>query len=414
MQSDKTFKSDLLPIHHKILRTQDVDEKSPGSILTDFETLLKFISPDGIPVSGRLNLLPLKMLPDINAQMAHPLDIDLKRPQQKSYPHINGLFLLLRMTGLTILKCAGKKQILVRDNTIYDSWQSLNFTERYFTLLETWLIKGVPEVIGEPRGIYFHPFIEWTDFFKRIKKNGLKIKGNKDLGGMISFSPGLYTIGLMELFGLISIQHSKPEKGKGWCIERVHRTLFGEALWALLSDYFKTEDYFGMYQNGNSVDFGLLQKIIKPFFPEWRNNLISPKTAFQEGTYILKVSMAGTWRRIAIPGSMFFDDLSTIILKAFDFDSEHLYLFSYKNRYGLRKSINHPYMEDSPPWTDEIRIGDLMLEPDTRMTFLYDLGDKWEFDVKIERIDPVDADIKTPIILETHGTPPEQYPNWEE
>ena len=48
------------------------------------------------------------------------------------------------------------------------------------------------------------------------------------------------------------------------------------------------------------------------------------------------------------------------------------------------------------------------------MTYLYDFGDQWEFDVKLERIDPVNRKIKKPVILETHGEAPEQYPMSDE
>lgn len=48
------------------------------------------------------------------------------------------------------------------------------------------------------------------------------------------------------------------------------------------------------------------------------------------------------------------------------------------------------------------------------MLFVYGFGDKWEFDVALERIDPVDPDVQKPVVLESHGEAPEQYPSWEE
>jgi|LGVF01.1.fsa_nt_gb hypothetical protein len=414
MKMDDPFQADLSPDEEMILSDQVIDDKAPGTILTDFETLLEFIGSDGIVVSPRFNHLSMKLLPELNARMAQPIEIDLKRPKQKSYPNINGLYLLLRMTGLAILKGRGKKQILAIDDAVLDSWKSLNLTERYFTLLEAWLIKGRPEIIDEDTGGYKVLFMEWSEFFNRIKKNGLKIKGNKDLESMISYLPGHYAIALMDLFGLISVRYSKPEKGKGWCVDKVHRTPLGDALRKLLSDYFWSGDFFSVYRSEASVGFGLLQEIVRPFFPEWRNNLVLPEREFQDGTYVFKVSLEEAWRRIAIPGSMFFDDLSTCILRVFAFDSDHLYQFSFKNRFGFLKFVNHPYMEEESPSTDETRIGDAMIEPGAEMTFLFDFGDNWEFDVELERLDPVDQDMDGPRILDTYGQPPEQYPDYEE
>ncbi len=36
----------------------------------------------------------------MNERLSEPIQLDLKRPQQKSYPPINGLYLLLRASGL--------------------------------------------------------------------------------------------------------------------------------------------------------------------------------------------------------------------------------------------------------------------------------------------------------------------------
>ena len=47
------------------------------------------------------------------------------------------------------------------------------------------------------------------------------------------------------------------------------------------------------------------------------------------------------------------------------------------------------------------------------MTFLFDFGDNWRFDVKLERIEPRE-ELKAPQILETHGKTPQQYPSYEE
>ncbi len=45
------------------------------------------------------------------------------------------------------------------------------------------------------------------------------------------------------------------------------------------------------------------------------------------------------------------------------------------------------------------------------MTYTFDFGDNWEFDVKLERVEPAPGKkAKLPRVLETHGKAPEQYP----
>ncbi len=408
-----TLKDDLSQAHQKILMNQAISEKSPGSILADFETLLRFIGSEGSPVSGRRHYLPLSLLPDINEQLAQPLDIDLKRPLQKSYPHINGLYYLLRMTGMTYLERSGNKFKLVIDDLIKDSWQNLNSTERYFTLLETWVVRGHPEIVGEVHGLSRTPFLDSIFFLKEVVKKGVNVKGNRDVEKSLPYVPGFFAIALMELFGLISVEHSKPVAGKGWRIERLRPTRFGDAIINLLPGYFRSEDYYRTILDQRLPAFGVLQSLAKPFFPEWRKNLAAPETKFRNGTYIFRVSIGRSKRWIAVSSSMLFEDLCQTILESFDFDFDHLYQFQFKDRYGLRQNINHPYMEDEPPCTDDTCIGEAMIQPATQMIFLYDFGDNWEFNVTLERIDPVDRNLKEPKMIKAVGEPPEQSGRWE-
>jgi hypothetical protein len=43
------------------------------------------------------------------------------------------------------------------DSAVLDSWRELNPTERYFTLLETWLLRGRPDILDPDAGFYFRP-----------------------------------------------------------------------------------------------------------------------------------------------------------------------------------------------------------------------------------------------------------------
>ncbi len=47
------------------------------------------------------------------------------------------------------------------------------------------------------------------------------------------------------------------------------------------------------------------------------------------------------------------------------------------------------------------------------MTFLFDFGDNWEFDVTLEQIDS-DRVTEKSAILESHGPSPKQYTGWDE
>lgn len=180
----------------------------------------------------------------------------------------------------------------------------------------------------------------------------------------------------------------------------LHNELFGD-----FDKILKLEDE-------REIPFGVLQPALLPYFPQWQNFLSVPKWEFRKGVHILLVSLGPIWRQIAIPAENSLDTLASTILNAVSFDHDHLYLFSYQNRYGGLERVHHPYMDEGP-WTSEVSVGDVPLQIGQTMTFLFDFGDQWEFDVTLEQVDS-DMDIKRATILEEHGDPPEQYPTWDD
>ena len=400
--------------HKRLLQATTIDESGPGTVLHDFEAFLRFLAGREMPVTGARQL-PLRVLPELNARLAHPLALGLKRPQQKSYPHIHGLYLLVRASGLTCLEGTAEKPLLVLDGAAYRAWEGLNPTERYCTLLETWLLRGHPEIIGE-RGRFGlrvpETFSTCLWFFPRIPDAGLAIAGDKEAEDWLRYTPGWHHLGLLELFGLVAVQHGSPEPGKGWRIERIERTPLGDALLALLQ-----AGFFGDIHNVLSLEaedgmrFGVLQPTLQPYFPAWKNNLSISEWAFREGTHVFKVSLGQMWRRIAIPADQTLDELASAILDAVEFGHDHLYEFSYQNRFGVVERVNHPEMDEGP-WTSEVLVGDVPLRVGQAMTYVFDFGDWWKFDVTLEHVDPGLA-IEEPVVLEQHGEPPVQY-DWSD
>ncbi|WP_392532500.1 plasmid pRiA4b ORF-3 family protein [Nostoc sp. C117] len=395
----------LTESQQQLLQELSINESQPGRILHDFQILIDFLQPNGVEVSSVNNLLPLKVLSELNSQLSHPIETQLKRPVQKSYPYINGLYLLLRSSGIAQLKSQGKKQILILDAAILESWSTLNATERYFNLLEAWLIWGNNEILGEHPDSFGNLF-RCIQLWSRVPDKGLKFPKYENQHD-ISYYPGLHNVALLELFGFLSIQHGKPEAGKGWRINSLQRLPFGDALLQLLFPL----GIRGELQDDVNVVFGTLQPNLQPFFSEWQHNLTFPQQGFTDGIFIFKVSISKAWRLIAIPANKTLGWLAETILDAFDFDYDHLYEFSYKDRFGRIIKIGHPYME-TPPFADQVQIGDLSLEPGAKMIYLYDFGDNWKFDVQLEAINPPDNKIKKPKILEVHGNAPQQY--WSE
>ena len=125
---------------------------------------------------------------------------------------------------------------------------------------------------------------------------------------------------------------------------------------------------------------GIWQPLFQPYFPDWRRNLELPEREARDGSLIFRVSIGkGMWRRIAMPADATLDGLASWILKAVNFDSDHLYEFNYRDRLGADVSIFHPMMEEGPS-TDEVTVGDLPLDTGQTMEFHFDFGDDWRFE----------------------------------
>lgn len=407
-------KLDFTPHHQQTLATLVIDDHQPGAILHDFDAILTFLS-ERKPRLTDSHQLPLHMLPDINARLKNPIELGLKRPVQKSYPHIQGLYLLVRASGLSYVDESGKKPVLVIGDSEHRQWSEQNPTEHYGNLLETWLLRGNSEIIGE-RGLFLGSvssnYHSAASFYVEIPDDGLAIAGNRDWVERLKYTPDWHNFALLDLFGFIRVIRGNPVPGQGWQIERVYRTSVGDTFMsALYSTFFKNLTNIFELEDAGEVPFGALHDALQPYLPEWRSTLVQPQWTVREGICTFKVLLGSAWRRIVIGADQELDTLATAILHAFKFNNDHLYRFSYRNRFGFMQHVNHPYLEE-PPDTVEVAIGELPLSIGQKMIFLFDFGDNWEFEVLLEAFDSGKR-IKRPKVVEQHGDPPEQYPDWD-
>jgi len=391
-------------------------------VLRDFRMLLDFLGPDGVEAAGKYNLLPIRLIGELDRKLTRPLNLQLKRPQIKSHPYIQGLNLLLRASGLSRVEEAGGKPRLALDPEMFMQWDQLNPTERYFNLLEAWLRIGSAEILGDEHWFGEDMLEPCVQAWKSAPKNGQRFDISNPQNVRVSgIRRDFYNLALLDLFGLMEVE--QPPRGVApWCPAGVKHRPFGDAVFGLLSG--RLFDRFGMIRRGEEDDdqehetvvpqFGVWQPLFQPFFPEWQKNLEIPSPEPREGTFVFRVSVGKVWRLIAMPADSTLDDLVTMILRSVNFDFDHLYEFIYRNRVGAKVRVAvHPCIDDAPSGED-IEIGTIPLEPGQTMELHYDFGDDWRFTVKLVRIEPPGAKIKAPKILEKHGKSPEQYPRWDD
>jgi hypothetical protein len=402
--------------------------------------LLDFLGPDGVEAGGKYNLLPIKLIGELDGRLSRPLHLKLKRPQIRSHPYLQGLNLLLRATGLTRVENVGSKARLVLCPELLMQWDQLNPTERYFNLLEAWLDIGRAEMVGETDRRSEPLYRPCLEALMNLRNGNARFNRDDPQYFFISgIYRSFYLAALMDLFGFVKLTFP-PRSATTWVPAGFDSLPLGEAVFALLysrigfgfrHDYFdlideeqpSDDDEEGDEDGGDDASpegfaddlpqFGVWQPVFQPYFPEWQNNLVLPEPETREGTFVFRVSLGDVWRRIAMPAHDTLDDLVGMMLRSVNFDDDHLYAFTYRGSFGSEFKANHPGASEGP-WADQIPIGKLPLEPGQSMELVYDFGDHWSFDVKLERIEPPrgKGKAKAARILERHGKAPEQYTCW--
>ncbi|MDR3063046.1 MAG: plasmid pRiA4b ORF-3 family protein [Methanobrevibacter sp.] len=115
------------------------------------------------------------------------------------------------------------------------------------------------------------------------------------------------------------------------------------------------------------------------------------------------------YRIIDISGEDTLDNLSEFILKAFDFDNDHLYAFSLDGDFYGENSyhLNSPENKST-----NIPIKKVITQKIPQFRYLFDFGDEWLFIIDVKKIEYVTKQIK-PKIVESVGKL-EQYPDFDD
>ncbi len=381
-------------------------ENSPGSIINDAELLLEFIGPEGLPTAGKTCLLPISKLDELNARMTRPAPHGLKRPQQKSLPNLHGLYLILRASGLLRVEGSPPKAQLTLNPKFYTVWKSLNPTEKYFALLDAWLIDASPEIIGERGGMMHNYLTNLNWLIQKLEPTKTTIIDERR--GALYGSDNMI-VALMAMFGWIEFEYRQPEKGKGPQVRSIEMLPFGDAMVEVINHHWLNRAV--EIEEGEDEDEELsLRSAYERFFPELKNGLPQEDWDQQNGRFTWKVSLGEVWRRIETSSDNDLDELAHTILSAFDFDNDHLYCFEMRDPRGRHLQIAHPLMDDAECWTDQVQLGALPLKAGDLMTFIFDFGDNWQFDVLLESVtDNPSPQKKRPKVIAKRGKAPKQY-----
>jgi hypothetical protein len=145
----------------------------------------------------------------------------------------------------------------------------------------------------------------------------------------------------------------------------------------------------------------------------------------QTSTHIVRVSPMGAakvYRDIEIASNASLHDLAEAIVAAFEFNLDHAFgFYSGKTRATLlRAEPKYELFADMDETeTDALSVKRTTVatafpKPRHRMTFLFDYGDEWLFQVTLTGTGQKAPKTRYPKVLATQGASPEQYPDAEE
>ena len=126
-------------------------------------------------------------------------------------------------------------------------------------------------------------------------------------------------------------------------------------------------------------------------------------------TLQLKLTLSGVkppiWRRLYVPDQVTLQRLHEIIQAVAGWDDVHLHEFAIADkRYGK------PAPHEVVPVANEAlyRLHSLPLAEGTAFTYVYDFGDHWEIEIKVESLSPGELSGGLPLLLEgARAFPPE-------
>ena len=134
-------------------------------------------------------------------------------------------------------------------------------------------------------------------------------------------------------------------------------------------------------------------------------------------TQIFRASLgAKVYRDFEVPSAKNLYDLAGAIVRVFGFDFDHAFGF-YSKLAGhvfdspVKYELFSDMGESSARSVKRTRIIDAFPAIGTKMTFLFDYGDNWQFQIELIGQSRKEPRVRYPRLLKAIGEAPEQYPD---
>ena len=128
-----------------------------------------------------------------------------------------------------------------------------------------------------------------------------------------------------------------------------------------------------------------------------------------EKVYQFHISLKHTkpkiWRRFLVTEDATLEKLHKIIQEVMGWEDYHLHSFEIG---GVEYGIFNEEWENDFEDEKKVKLADLKLAEKQKFEYVYDFGDNWEHEIKVEKIFPFDSAVKYPKCLDGKlACPPE-------
>jgi hypothetical protein len=395
-------------------------EKQIGPLIEDFDTFINYIEKNSPRLSAKMLVLGKKDSFALNEQMNFKNNVIKASYNQDKYLIIDLIFSLCIDGGLFFRASEEKGKIkLVKTNKL-DGYKKLNNLEKYVFIVETFWSKYHNDKISHGNFSVINRYNLMTKIAE-LKEGYMITKGSKsDIGMCFStlsrFTHHLKFLGWCDL-ELIegakskyddSIKEIKPTKlGIEIC-----KKLTKEAItyWGEEEAEFLVYSYDEDYNKENKSLFHIISQV---FSKGTVSQELEEEEINKKGAYIFKVSLdKNLWRTIRLCHNHTFHEFHMLIQRAYDFDNDHLYGFYIGNKSSREKEIYSGNPMGVSDEYEELTIEEANLYEGQILTYLFDYGDEWKFNIRVEEFIENEKGLTTGEILESKGKSPEQYSMW--
>lgn len=153
-------------------------------------------------------------------------------------------------------------------------------------------------------------------------------------------------------------------------------------------------------------------------------DLDTPIMEFGKINQRIRKSKRAPWREIAVLGNHSLYDFAKVISESFGFILDHCFGFysnfgektkyDSKEIYELFNDLEGVEHTLGAKGVEKVKIARVFREKGKKMLFYFDYGDSWGFPLVLKEIDNPELRKFYPVLLDSQGENPEQYPPIEE